>query len=100
MGLAPSFVMEAEGLEPTAHVSLDEVLGVRDGQASEIEAWLAEATPDRLGQTAPVPDDGRWPPYAKGRTVRQCLGTVLNEEWAHHGFCVRDLDKLSRQESS
>src|SRR6476646_3833081 len=55
MGLAPSFVMEAEGLEPTAHVSLDEVLGVRDGQASEIEAWLAEATPDRLGQTAPVP---------------------------------------------
>jgi hypothetical protein len=100
MGLAPSFVMEAEGLEPTAPVSLDEVLGVRDRQASEIEAWLAEATPDRLGQTAPVPDDGRWPPYAKGRTVRQCLGTVLNEEWAHHGFCVRDLDKLSRQESS
>jgi hypothetical protein len=25
---------------------------------------------------------------------------VLNEEWAHHGFCKRDLDKLSRQESS
>jgi len=100
MGLAPSFVMEAEGLEPTTHVSLDEVLAVRDRQASEIEAWLAETTPDQLAQTAPVPDDGRWPPYAKGRTVRQCLGTVLNEEWAHHGFCVRDLDKLSRQESS
>ena len=48
----------------------------------------------RLAQTAPVPDDGRWPPYAKGRRVGQCLETVLNEEWAHHGFCVRDLDKL------
>jgi hypothetical protein len=24
-------------------------------------------------------------------------GTVLDEEWAHHGFCVRDLDKLSSQ---
>jgi hypothetical protein len=28
--------------------------------------------------------------------VRQCLGTVLNEEWAHHRFCKRDLDKLSQ----
>jgi hypothetical protein len=44
-----------------------------------------------------VPDDDRWPPYARGRRVRQCLGTVFNEEWAHHGFCVRDLDKLSGQ---
>ena len=100
MGLAPSFVMEAEGLDPSARVSLDEVLAVRDRQSSEIETWLDETTPDELAQTAPVPDDGRWPPYAKGRTVRQCLGTVLNEEWAHHGFCVRDLDKLSQQESS
>jgi hypothetical protein len=31
--------------------------------------------------------------------VRQCLGTVINEEWAHHGFCERDLDKLSGQEA-
>ena len=68
-------------------------------QASQLQAWLAEVTPGQLAQTAPVPDDDRWPPYAKGRTVRQCLGTVLNEEWAHHGFCVRDLDKLSGQEA-
>jgi hypothetical protein len=26
--------------------------------------------------------------------VKQCLGTVLDEEWAHHGFCVRDLDLI------
>ena len=52
------------------------------------------------GETpAPVPDDDRWPPYAKGRTVRQCLGTVLDEEWAHHRFCARDLDKLDRRGS-
>jgi hypothetical protein len=100
MGLGPPFVMDrADGLDPSARPSLDEVLAVRDRQASEIEAWLAEATPDRLTTTAPVPDDDRWPPYAKGRTVRQCLGTVLDEEWAHHRFCRRDLDKLSRQGS-
>ena len=101
MGLGPPFVMgqEGSGLDPSAQPGLDEVLAVRVRQASEIETWLAEVTPDRLARTAPVPDDDRWPPYAKGRTVRQCLGTVLNEEWAHHGFCKRDLDKLSRQDS-
>ena len=101
MGLGPPSVMEqADELDPTARPSLDEVLTVRDRQASEIETWLAGATPAQLAQTAPVPEDGRWPPYAKGRSVRQCLGTVLNEEFAHHGFCARDLDKLSRQDSS
>lgn len=39
-------------------------------------------------------------PYAKGRLVQKCFGTVLNEEWAHHGFCVRDLDKLSHRGAS
>ncbi|MGN6752864.1 MAG: DinB family protein [Intrasporangium sp.] len=98
VGLASPFVpdQEALGLDQSARPSLDEVLVVRDRQASELEAWLAEVTPERLAEPAPVPDDDRWPPYAKGRRVRQCLGTVLNEEWEHHGFCMRDLDKLSR----
>lgn len=102
MGLAPPFVpdQDEQGLDRSARPSLDEVLGVRNRQASEIEAWLAEVTPEQLVQTAPVPDGDGWPPYARGRLVRQCLGTVLNEEWAHHGFCVRDLDKLSNQETS
>jgi hypothetical protein len=99
MGLAPPFVPDQEelGLDPSARPGLDEVLIVRDRQASEIEAWLAEVTPERLAKPAPVPDDDRWPPYAKGRRVQQCLGTVLNEEWEHHGFCMRDLEKLSRR---
>ncbi len=99
MGLGPPVVMDQDkdGLDPLAPPSLDEVLALRGRQASEIETWLADVTPDQLAQTAPVPDDGRWPPYANGRTVRQCLGTVLDEEWAHHGFCRRDLDRLSSQ---
>jgi hypothetical protein len=102
IGLGPPFVMDQEQneLDPSAQSSLDEVLAVRVRQASEIETWLAGVTPDQLAHTAPVPDDDRWPPYAKGRTVRQCLGTVLNEEWAHHRFCERDLEELSRQDSS
>ncbi len=101
MGLASPFVpdQEEQGLNASSRPSLDEVLDVRDRQGSEIEAWLAEVTREQLAQTAPVPSDDGWPPYARGRSVRQCLGTVLNEEWAHHGFCVRDLDKLSGQDA-
>jgi hypothetical protein len=94
MGLGPPFVGGEQGLDPSADPSLDEVVAVRDAQAAEMEAWLDAATPEKLAARAPMPDDGRWPPYATGRSVRQCLGTVLDEEWAHHGFCVRDLDLI------
>jgi hypothetical protein len=99
MGLGPPAIQEEDALDLSGRPSLDEVLTVRDRQATEIGAWLAAVTPAELEQTAPVPDDDRWPPYARGRQVGQCLETVLNEEWAHHGFCVRDLDKLSDRET-
>jgi len=94
IGLASDFVpdREEQGLDLTADPGLDEVLAVRAMQAAELERWLASVTPDQLARTAPVPEGDGWPPYARGRTVRQCVGTVLDEEWAHHGFCVRDLD--------
>ena len=96
MGLGPPFVREEQGLDPSAAPSLDEVVAVRDAQAAEMESWLDAVTPEQLTARAPIPDDGRWPPYATGRSVRQCLGTVLDEEWAHHGFCVRDLDLIEQ----
>jgi hypothetical protein len=70
------------------------VLAVRDEQAAELEAWLTSVTAEELQEPAPIPDNDGWPPYARGRSVKQCLGTVLDEEWAHHGFCVRDLDLM------
>jgi uncharacterized damage-inducible protein DinB len=96
LGLGPPFVPDhqAPGLDRSARPTLDQVLAVRDRQAAEVEAWLDQVTSEQLARTAPVPDDDAWPPYAGGRTVRSCLGTVLNEEWAHHRFCVRDLAKL------
>ena len=85
---------EEQGLDPSADPTLDEVLAIRDRQAAELESWLAAVTSERLEEPAPVPDDDRWPPYARGRSVRQCLGTVLGEEFEHHQFCVRDLDLI------
>jgi len=96
IGLASDFVPEREeqGLDLAADPSLGDVLAVRDAQAAELEAWLTSVTTEDLEAPAPIPDDGGWPPYARGRSVRGCLATVLDEEWAHHGFCVRDLDLI------
>ena len=90
---------ETQGLDPSAAPSLDEVVAVRDTQAAELEAWLAVVTPEQLDEPAPIPDNDMWPPYARGRSVRQCLGTVLNETFEHHGFCVRDLDLIEQSGS-
>lgn len=92
MGLGPAFIADEHGLDLTADPTLDEVVAVRDEQAAELEHWLETVTTEALAAPAPIPDDHRWPPYAGGRSAAQCLHTVLNEEWAHHGFCVRDLD--------
>ena len=93
LGLATDFVpdQEQQGLDPAADPDLDEVLAVRAEQATELDRWLSSATSEQLAAPAPVPAGDGWPLYARGRTVRQCLATVLDEEWAHHGFCVRDL---------
>jgi hypothetical protein len=84
----------AHGLDLALDPTLDEIVSVRNAQAAELEAWLDGVTAAQLAAPAPVPDDDVWPPYARGRSVRRCLGTVLNETFEHHGFCVRDLDLI------
>ncbi len=96
MGLGIESVPDCEeqGLDPSADPTLEEVLAVREDQAAELERWLDRATPEQLQEPAPIPDNDMWPPYARGRSLRQCLGTVLGEEFEHHRFCVRDLDLI------
>jgi DinB superfamily len=101
MGIGPAVepYREAHGLDLSLDPTLEEVVAVREQQAAELEAWLREVAPEVLAATAPVPDDDVWPPYARGRSVRRCLGTVLNETFEHHGFCVRDLDRIEQSEA-
>jgi len=87
---------EEQGLDPSADPTLDEVLAIRDEQAAELERWLDAVTSEQLQEPAPIPDNDMWPPYARGRSLRQCLGTVLGEEFEHHQFCVRDLGLIER----
>ena len=102
MGIGPSVepYRQAHGLDLSLEPSLDEVATVRQAQAAELSSWLESVTPEQLAATAPVPDDDVWPPYARGRTVRQCLGTVLNEQWEHHRFTSRDLNLISGRSTS
>jgi len=101
MGIGPTVepYRQAHGLDRSLDPTLEEIVGVRDAQAAELEAWLDEVTLEQLAARAPVPDDDVWPPYARGRSVRQCLGTVLNEIFEHHGFCVRDLDLIEARDA-
>ena len=96
IGLASDFVpdQEEQGLDRAAAPGLAEVLAVRAGQGAELERWLSAVTPGELSAPAPVPAGPGWPPYARGKSVLECVLVVLNEEQAHHGFCVRDLDLL------
>ena len=96
MGLGPDYVFDEgeQGLDRSAAPTLAEVLAVRAEQAAELEAWLETVSAPDLQEPAPVPDGPGWPPYARGRSVVQCLRTVLNEEHEHHGFAARDLDRM------
>lgn len=97
LGIGPSVepYRQGHGLDLTLEPGLDEVMMEREVQAAELGSWLESVTAAQLAATAPVPDDDAWPPYARGRTVRQCLGTVLNENLEHHRFTTRDLDLMS-----
>ena len=96
IGLASDFVpdQEEQGLDPSESPSLDDAVALRDEQSAELERWLATVTAGELMEPAPVPAGPGWPPYARGKTVLQCLQVVLDEEFQHHSFCVRDLDLL------
>ncbi|MFD2467528.1 DinB family protein [Amycolatopsis silviterrae] len=100
MGIGPNVgpYREAHGLDLSLDPALDEIVRVRENQAADLEDWFAEVTAEQFAAPAPVPEDDAWPPYARGRLVRQCVRTVLSETFEHHGFCVRDLDLIEARD--
>ena len=77
-----------------ARPGLDEVLALRRDRMAGVGQVIAAQTPASLDAgTTPVQAPG-WPP-ARAFPVRQCLLTVLNEEWEHRLYAERDLQRLS-----
>jgi len=73
----------------TTTPSYDEVLEVRAGRVAQVRDFLATVSPELLATTRPNPHDA-----AHQETVLSCLHTILEEEWEHHRYAVRDLDAI------
>ena len=73
----------------TATPSYAEVLEVRAGRVAMVRDFLAGVTSEELAATRRSPHD---PDYEE--TTLSCLHVILEEEWEHHRFAVRDLDAI------
>ena len=82
-----------EGLDmsvfATAAPTYAEVLEARADRTAKVRDFLATVTAQRLDQ----PRRNPWAP-AEPETVRSCLHVILEEEWEHHRYAVRDLDAI------
>ncbi len=95
----PNVEYEADGNDPSAFStdtpSYAEVLAVREERMSMVRDFLAATTPDDLGAVRRNP----WAPEYP-ETVRSCLHTILEEEWEHHRYALRDLDAIEAAAST
>jgi hypothetical protein len=67
-----------------------EVLEVRAGRVAMVTGFLASVTGDDLSAERANP----WAPQYP-ETVLSCIHTILEEEWEHHRYAVRDLDAIA-----
>ena len=66
-----------------------EVLEARAGRVAMVRDFLATVTPELLAETRKNPHAPEYP-----ESVRSCLHVVLEEEWEHYRYAVRDLDLI------
>lgn len=78
-----------------ARPSLDEVVAMRADRMAGVRQVIEGLTPEQLAGDTPVIQGPGWPPEGETFPVRECLLTVLNEEWWHHQFALRDLAVLT-----
>jgi hypothetical protein len=67
-----------------------EVLEVRAGHVALVRDFLATVTPEELA----TPRRNPWAPD-QPETTLSCLHVILEEEWEHHRYAVRDLDAIA-----
>jgi hypothetical protein len=84
---------EDDGLDMSvftqAPPSYEDVLAVRAERVAMVRDFLATVTPDDLAAARRNPHD---PEHSE--TTLSCLHVVLEEEWEHLRFAVRDLDTI------
>jgi hypothetical protein len=73
----------------TGTPSYDEVLEARADRVSMVGDLLGSVTAEDLAASHPNPHDPAFP-----ETTLSCLHVILEEEWEHHRYAVRDLDAI------
>lgn len=84
---------DAFGIDAAAHPSFDEVVAMRDDRMSKVRAYLENVTADAL-ESLYGPNTAPGVPEPKARRAVDCLHVILNEEWTHHQFAIRDLTSI------
>src|SRR5690349_16701896 len=69
--------------------SYEDVLEVRAGRVAMVRDFLAAVTADELAAPRRNPHDPSHP-----QTILSCLHVIIEEEWEHNRFAVRDLDAI------
>ena len=80
------------GADMSATPSYAEVLEARADRVAMVRDFLATVTPDELAAARKNPHAPEYP-----ETVLSCVHVVLEEEWEHHRYAVRDLDTIEAQ---
>jgi len=90
---------DADGLDmsifTTVTPSYADVLEVRAGRVAMVRDFLATVSSDELTVTRKNPWSPEYP-----ETTLSCLHVILEEEWEHHRYAVRDLDAIEAMETS
>ncbi len=90
---------EDDGLDMSIFTTLTpsyaEVLEVRAGRVAMVRDFLATVTSDELATTRNNP----WA-LEYQETTRSCLHVILEEEWEHHRYAVRDLDAIEAERAA
>lgn len=90
----PNIEYETDGHDPaifsTVAPTYDEVLAVRAERVAMVREFLDSVTAAELAAERTNP----WDPEAPETTL-SCLHVILEEEWEHHRYAVRDLDAVA-----
>jgi hypothetical protein len=76
----------------TVTPSYAEVLEVRAGRIAMVRDFLASVSPDMLASPRRNPHNPE-----DQETTLSCLHVILEEEWEHHRYAVRDLDAIEAE---
>ncbi len=92
---------ETEGVprDRAARPSLDEALALRLDRQAAVRRYVDSLDDATLASDTVAVEGPGWP-EPRSYPVRECLLTLLNEEWWHRQFALRDLALLEERQSS